>query len=97
MAERYLPVPTRRGRVVRRGGGLPARVVSLVPARAVPVLQRSLLVAGAALAAEYALRAVIGGTLLRVLSPFRSGALTRTEITDWLIVERFRRHRGQGG
>ena len=92
MAGRQLPVPvTRRAQVVQRRDGLPARAVSLVPARALPVLQRSLLVAGAALAAEYALRLAIGGTLLRVLSPFRSGAITRTEITDWLIVERFRR------
>lgn len=96
MAERYLPAPrpTGRGRLVRRRGGLPARVVSLVPANVLPVLRRSLLVAGAALAAEYALRAAVGGTLLRVLSPFRSGALTRTEITEWLIVERFRRRSG---
>ena len=96
MAERYLPAPrpTGRGRLVRRHDGLPARVVSLVPASVLPVVQRSLLVAGAALAAEYALRVALGGTLLRVLSPFRSGAITRTEITDWLIVERFRRRQG---
>ncbi len=96
MAERYLPAPRPTGRrgLVRRREGLPARVVSLVPAGVLPVVQRSLLVAGAALAAEYALRVALGGTLLRVLSPFRSGAITRTEITDWLIVERFRRRQG---
>ncbi|MYA18873.1 MAG: hypothetical protein F4Z25_01050 [Chloroflexi bacterium] len=86
---------TRRGQVVRRRAGLPARVASLVPARALPVLRTSLLVAGAAFAAEFALRAAIGGSLLRLLSPFRSSAaITRTEITEWLIVERFRRRQG---
>ena len=74
---------------------LPARVVSLVPARALPVVRRSLLVAGAALAAEYALRAAVGGTLSWLFSPVRSGAsIARTEITEWLIIERFRRRRG---
>ncbi len=95
MAGRYLPAPIRRGRLVRRGGGLPARVVSLAPARALPVLRRALVVAGAALAAEYALRAALGISLLRLLSPLRSGAaITRTEITEWLIVERLRRRGG---
>ena len=80
---------------MRRRAGLPARVASLVPARALPVLRTSLLVAGAAFAAEFALRAAIGGSLLRLLSPFRSSAaITRTEITEWLIVERFRRRQG---
>ena len=96
MAGRNLPVPaTRRGQVARRDDRLPARIASLVPARALPAVRRSLLVAGAALAAEYALRAALGGTLLRLLSPVRSGApITRTEITEWLIVERFRRRSG---
>ena len=93
MAERHLPVPlpTLRGALVRRERRLPARL----PARALPVVRRSLLVAGAALAAEYALRAAVGGTLSWLLSPVRSGAsIARTEITEWLIVERFRRRRG---
>ena len=97
MAGRYLPVPVRvrRGRLVRRERRLPARVVSLVPARALPVVRRSLLVAGAALAAEYALRIAVGGTLARLFSPVRSGAsIARTEITEWLIIERFRRRQG---
>lgn len=96
MAGRNLPVPTtRRGQVARRDAGLPARLASLVPARALPAVRQSLLVAGAAFATEYALRAAIGGSLLRLLSPFRAGALTRTEITEWLIVERIRRRSDQ--
>ena len=97
MAGRYLAVPVRvrRGRLARRRAGLPARVVSLVPSRALPVVRRSLLVAGAALAAEYALRVAVGGTLSWLFSPVRSGAsIARTEITEWLIIERFRRRRG---
>ena len=93
MAGRHLPVPlpTLRGALVRRERRLPARL----RARALPVVRRSLLVAGAALAAEYALRAAVGGTLSWLFSPVRSGAaIARTELTEWLIVERFRRRRG---
>lgn len=88
-----LPVPGPvRGRALARSSRpLPARVTNL-PAQLLPLAQRSIVVAGAALAAEYALRAALGGTVERLLAPIRDGsAIIRTEVTEWMIVERVRR------
>ena len=66
---------------------------AIAPARLLPLAQRSLMVAGVALAAEYALRVAVGGALERIVAPIRGAApvVTRTEITEWVVVERLRR------
>ena len=91
-----LPAPRPRAPLARGLGAPPARVLAALPARALPAARRSLVAAGAALAVEYVLRsaarAALRGGFARLSSPLRAAsAITRTEITEWLIVERARR------
>ena len=91
-----LPAPRPRARLARGRAGPHARALAALPARALPAARRSLLAAGAALAVEYVLRSAarsaLRGALARLPAPFRAAsAITRTEITEWLIVERTRR------
>ena len=70
-----------------------AREAALATATMLPALGRSLAVAAMAFAAERALSASIGGALGRVLRPIERAApaFSRTEITEWIVVERIRR------
>ena len=97
MPTRQLPAPQQHrgpGRALTPSGTThPARILGgLANARLVPLAQRSLAVAGAALAAEYALRVALSGPLERLLAPVRAApTIIRTEVTEWVIVERLRR------
>ena len=70
-----------------------AHELALVAATALPALRRSLVVAAVAYAAERALSATVGGALGRLLGPIERAApaITRTEITEWVVIERIRR------
>ena len=74
-----------------------ARELAIVAATALPALGRSLMVAAVAYAAERALSATltatVGGALGRLLGPIERAApaITRTEITEWVVIERIRR------
>jgi hypothetical protein len=85
---------------------LPARrLASLALRRPLPALtpvaQRSLMLAGAVFAAEYAARSLVGGVLGRLVEPAaeqvrqhvqqQSEAITRTVITEWTVLERLPR------
>ena len=69
------------------------REVALAAATALPALGRSLVVAAAAYAAERALSASIGGALGRLIGPIERAApaIIRTEVTEWVVIERIRR------
>ena len=100
------PVPIERA-LTLVGDLLPARYVSrtraiaIAASRAVvvateaalPVLGRSIAVAVAAYAVEQALRASLGTVLERLLAPMDRGGstITKTDITEWIIIERIRR------
>ncbi len=89
--------------VARRPGGgtgqlaIAAHEVALAAASALPALGRTLVVAAVAFAAERALSATlsatVGGTVGRLLAPIERAApaFTRTEITEWVMIERIRR------
>ena len=100
------PVPIERA-LTLVGDLLPARYVSRTRAMAIaasravvmateaalPVLGRSIAVAVAAYAVEQALRASLGTVLERLLAPMDRGGstITKTDITEWIIIERIRR------
>lgn len=76
------------------------RALSLVGSRAVvaaaesalPIVARSVAVAVVALAAEQVLRASLGGAIERFVGRMgRTGPATRVDITEWIVIERFRR------
>ena len=81
------PAVRRRAAVVRH----PSWLSALVRQRLVPLAVRSATAVALGLAAEYALR----GALNRLLTPLQrsASAVTRTVITEVIIVERVRRRR----
>jgi hypothetical protein len=70
-----------------------SRELTVAAAAALPALGRSLTVAAVVYAVERALSASLDGTLSRLLAPVeRAGpAITRTELTEWVVIERIRR------
>ena len=69
-----------------------SRAVVMATEAALPVLGRSIAVAVAAYAVEQALRASLGTVVERLLAPMdRGGSITKTDITEWIIIERIRR------
>lgn len=77
---------------------LPARRAFDVKARErfgelAPVLAGSIVAAALGLAAELVLRAIANRALAAVLSPVQRAApmVTRTVITEWIVIERIRR------
>ena len=78
--------------LTRKRKALPVSKTTKLSAQIVPLAQRSLIVVGTALAAEYAIRIAFDSMIRRVLAPIRStSTVIRTEITEWTIVERVRR------
>ncbi len=79
------PAARRAAAVTRR----PSRIPALVRERLMPLAVRSATAVALGLATEYALR----GALNRLLAPLQrsASAVTRTMITEVIIVERVRR------
>lgn len=70
-----------------------SRELAATAATVLPALGRSLVVAAVAFAVERALSASLDGTLGRLLGPVERVApgFTRTEVTEWIVIERIRR------
>ncbi len=83
------PAVRRRADITRR----PSRLSALVRQRLVPLAVRSATAVALGLAAEYALRGALNRLLDRSLAPLQrsASAVTRTVITEVIIVERARR------
>ena len=78
---------------VREIAAVTSRLVAVAVEAALPVLSRTIAVAVVVYAAEHALRASLGSTIERLLAPMERGGagITRTDITEWIIIERIRR------
>ncbi|MCY4455226.1 MAG: hypothetical protein OXC56_02820 [Chloroflexi bacterium] len=88
--EQRLPMPIAvRTRALTLVG---SRALVATVESALPVIARSVAVAVVAYAAEQALRASLGGVIERFAGRLgRGGPVTRTDITEWIIIERIRR------
>ena len=68
-----------------------SRALAAAGEAALPVLGRSIAVAVVAYAVERSLRASLGVAVERLLAPTERGGATRTDITEWITIERIRR------
>ena len=86
-------LPARYVSRTRELAGIASRAVVVAAEVALPVLGRSVAVAVVAYAVERALRASLGTVVERLLAPMDRGGstITKTDITEWIIIERIRR------
>ena len=90
LIDERLPAPL--GSHTRALATTASRALVVAAEVALPVLARTVAVAVVAYAAEQALRASLGTVVERLLTPVdRGGPATRVDITEWTVIERFRR------